>query len=460
MANMRQVQTTRTRSGSHCIGFVSTRLAGTDGVSLETAKWAAVLERLGHTCFYFAGQSDWPAERSRVVPEAFFGHHAIDEITHVSFSSDWSQQVAETRGNPEIYAIYTQAISRQIRPAIVTQRIHEVAAHLKQQLYAFVREFHLDVLIVENALTIPLNIPLGLALTEFVAETGLPTIAHHHDFYWERERFQVNCVADYLNMAFPPALPSIRHVVINSIAAHELSRRTGLSALVVPNVMDFDEPPPPGDAYADDIRAALGVAADEKFFLQPTRVVQRKGIEHAIELTHRVGVKARLVISHASGDEGDTYERRVRDYADLLQVPVNFEAELIRDARGCTPDGRKVYRLADAYQHADLITYPSSIEGFGNAFLEAIYYRRPIVVNSYSTFEVDIKPRGFHVIEFDGYITVETVQQVQRALTDPLLIADMTEQNYRLAQQYFSYAVLTRRLQILLADCFGEDTDL
>ena len=458
MVEMTQTQNIQAPSRSRRIGFVSTRLAGTDGVSLETVKWVTVLERLGHNCFYFAGQSDWPAERSRIVPEAFFGHDAIDEITHISFSNNWRDHVARTRGHPEIYAIYTQAISREIRPRIVTQRIHELCEYLKQQLYSFVRDFHLELLIIENALAIPMNIPLGLALTEFIAETGIQTIAHHHDFYWERDRFLVNCVSDYLNMAFPPTLPSIRHIVINSIAARELSRRTGNSALVVPNVMDFDQPPAPPDAYAQDVRLALGLAPDEKFLLQPTRVVQRKGIEDAIELARRIGLKARLVISHASGDEGDDYERRVREYADLINAPVNFEADLIRAERGQTPDGHKIYRLADVYQHADLITYPSRIEGFGNAFLEAIYYRRPIIVNSYSTYAVDIKPRGFRVIEFDGYITDATMQQTRHVLEHPQLAAEMAEHNYHLAQQYFSYTVLASRLQMLITDCFGEET--
>lgn len=440
------------------IGFISTRLAGTDGVSLEATKWVTVLERLGHTCFFFAGQADWPAERSYLVPEAYFGHHAIDEITHVSFSDDWLSQVAQTRGHPEIYAIYTQAVSRNSRPPLVTQRIHELCDYLKQQLYSFVHQFNLELLIVENALAIPMNIPLGMALTEFIIETGVPAIAHHHDFYWERERFLVNCVPDYLNMAFPPLLPSIRHVVINSIAARQLSLRTGISAMVVPNVMDFDQPPPPPDDYARDLRSDLSVRPDEKFFLQPTRVVQRKGIEHAIELTRRIGLKAHLVISHASGDEGDHYEQRVRSYAYLMDVPVSFEADLIRDERGQTADGRKIYQLADAYQQADLVTYPSSVEGFGNAFLEAIYYRRPIVVNNYSTYEVDIKPRGFHVIEFDGYVTGATLEQARHVLEDPALAATWAEQNYRLARRYFSYTVLQRRLQTLLSDCFGEET--
>ena len=43
------------------IGIISTRIAGTDGVSLEIEKWAAVLEKEGFTCFYFAGELDRPA---------------------------------------------------------------------------------------------------------------------------------------------------------------------------------------------------------------------------------------------------------------------------------------------------------------------------------------------------------------------------------------------------------------
>ncbi|MGQ9518460.1 MAG: glycosyltransferase family 1 protein, partial [Anaerolineae bacterium] len=67
------------------IGFVSTRLAGTDGVSLEVAKWVEILQELGHACFYFAGECDWPAEYSYVVPEAHFAHPDIRRLTHELF---------------------------------------------------------------------------------------------------------------------------------------------------------------------------------------------------------------------------------------------------------------------------------------------------------------------------------------------------------------------------------------
>ena len=55
------------------IGFVSTRFAGQDGVSLESAKWAEVLWQDRHVSFWYSGQSDRNPDISHVVPEAFFG---------------------------------------------------------------------------------------------------------------------------------------------------------------------------------------------------------------------------------------------------------------------------------------------------------------------------------------------------------------------------------------------------
>lgn len=414
------------------VGFVSTRFEGTDGVSLETEKWATVLERMGHTCFYFAGICEGPAERSRVVPEAFFLH-------------------------PEIGLIYNDVFLKPCRAPDISRKVDQLKAKLKEDIRAFVRDFGVEVLIVENALAIPLNIPLGLALTELIAETDLPTIAHHHDFYWERDRFLVNCGMDYIQAAFPPNISGIRHVVINSAAGTQLGLRTGLLSHLIPNVMDFDNPPVPPDAYADDVRDALGVPKDGFLLLQPTRVVQRKGIEHAIELADRLGSPARLVITHATGDEGNLYEQRVRSFAERLGVSVRFVAKVIRNTRGTTEGGRKIYSLADVYHHCDLVTYPSTWEGFGNAFLEAIYYRRPVFVNNYSIFAFDIKPKGFKVIEFEGFITDETVRQVRRVMENKTFAAEMTEHNYQLGRRHYSYTILERRLQTLLAECFGED---
>lgn len=413
------------------IGVVSTRFSPTDGVSLETEKWVAVLESMGHECWFFAGECEKFSERCQVVPEAHFKH-------------------------PEIEAIYLAAFTERYRRREITRRIQVLKDHLKEHLYQFVSNLGIELLLVENALSIPMNIPLGLAITELIAETGLITIAHNHDFYWERSRFLVNCVWDYLSMAFPPNLPDIYHIVINSSAGNQLSFRTGISSRLIPNVMDFENPHTPQDGYNSDIRSDLRIEPYERFFLQPTRVVPRKGIEHAIELAHRLQIPSRLVISHASGDEGTEYEAHLRNYADMLSVPVNFVSDIIQSERGQMKDGRKIYSLWDVYPYADLVTYPSTIEGFGNAFLEALYFRRPIVVNNYSIYDIDIKPKGFWVIEFDGFITETTVDETLKVLNNPGLAEEMAEHNYHLGRRHYSYAVLERQLHDLMRECFGE----
>jgi hypothetical protein len=441
-------------------GIVATRLSGTDGVSLEAAKWTTVLERLGVQVFFFAGLLDRPENVSRLVPEAHFLHPDVDRINRVVFNAEaMAARNGENGGPDEPAAIRRrETFSPYIRPAYLNRRIFELRAHLRDELYEFVRGFDLDLLVVENALAIPLNIPLGLAITDFVAETGIPVIAHHHDLAWERQRFAVNGVPDYIAGAFPPPLPSIRHVVINSVQAHQLAWRHGLPSRVIPNVMDFDREPRPLDDYASAARGDLGVGDGEAFILQPTRIIQRKGIEHAIELVRRLGIPAKLVVSHAGGEEDDDYQQRLREFARLLDVPVRFESDLVGADRGLTGDGRRVYELADVYPQADLVTYPSSIEGFGNAFLEAVYYRRPIVVNRYSVYEIDIKPKGFRVVEFNNYISEETVRDARELIEDKALALELADINFDLARRHFSYRVLERRLGALVSECLGEET--
>ena len=410
------------------IGFVSTRFSGTDGVSLETEKWARILSEMGHECFYFAGESDRPEERTVVVPEAHFKH-------------------------PDIAALNRDLFDNYTRSSKTSGLIQAFRFHLKQHLYQFIRTFDINLLIVENALSLPVNIPLGLALSELIAETQIATIGHHHDFTWERSRFAVTAAEDYLRAAFPPTLPSIHHVVINSFAGRQLALRTGASSTLIPNVMDFDNPPPPPDDYALGIREALGIPEGAHFILQPTRIVPRKRIELAIELARRVEMACVLVITHQAGDEGSAYLLRLRDYAELLGVSVVFGTEIVNHRRGELPDGRKIYSLADAYQQADLVTYPSTIEGFGNAFLETIYYRRPIVISTYEIFKTDIQPKGFQVIGFEDFTEDNTVEQARAVLADPSLGEAMAEQNYEIGRRHYSYSTLKTKLGVLLGEC-------
>jgi glycosyltransferase involved in cell wall biosynthesis len=412
-------------------GFVSTRFAGTDGVSLETQKWVDVLKDKGCGICYMAGKLDTEPEISHLAPKAFFKHEDIIEVQNSLF-------VDKRR---------TREISR---------RVDELKNHLKAEIEEFYHRFNFEILVVQNVLALPVNIPLSLALAEFMIESEIPTIAHHHDFYWERQRYYSFAALDYLRWAFPPLYPSIQHVVINSLAGQELGRRTGASWTLIPNVLDFKSLPPEIDEYTLDLKADIGLDEDSLLILQPTRIVPRKGIETAIELVKRLDLpKSSLVISHEAGDEGLAYQKRIEEYARFLDVDLRIIADRVGEHRGKDSEGRKIYSLWDIYPHADLVTYPSIYEGFGNAFVEAIYFKKPIVVNEYSIFEADIQPKGYDVIAFSEFLTESTVDQVRKVLEDPDRLAEMVEANYMLGWRYLSHEALEEKLEQILVNYYG-----
>jgi mannosylglucosylglycerate synthase len=411
------------------IGIAATRLDDVDGVSFEVVKWHTVLSATGHELVFAAGSLK-PNQDGVVIPEMHLTHHASQRVSEAAFdpSSD---------------------------PAAVRKEVERLARPLQQRLQAWVRDNALDRLVVQNAWAIPMHLPLGVALAR-LAETGVPSIGHHHDYWWERERFASPVVPEVLDEAFPPDLPTIRHVSINSLAADDLRRRRGIKSTVIPNVFDFAQPMPvDGEERGRRLRTELGLDDDGLLVIQPTRVVPRKGIELAIELVARLQHRqAVLLITSPAGDEGFEYLVRLEKLADRLGVDLRYDADRFSpniEATVANPGPEPTHTLMDAYLGADLVTYPSYYEGFGNALVEAAYFAKPLVVNRYPVYEADIRPLGFRFVELDGKVTDEAVRQVRALLADPALRAADGKHNFLLGEKHLSYDRLARALAELLA---------
>jgi glycosyltransferase involved in cell wall biosynthesis len=245
-------------------------------------------------------------------------------------------------------------------------------------------------------------------------------------------------------------------VVINTTAREELLRRTGIISTIVPNVIDFHQPPPVDMDAARTFRDYIGAKPDDLFFLQPTRVIQRKGIEHAIHLIHSLGRPGcKLVISHQAGDEGFEYAEWLERYARTLRVDLTFVDLHMDDPLGTHSRRYPEFTLYDIYPGADFVTYPSLYEGFGNGLLEAIYFKKPVLVNRYATYVRDIEPLGFDLAAIDGFLTPQAVERVCQLLDAPHVSRRVTEHNFQIAKKHFSYEVLQELLNTAMAQWSG-----
>ena len=182
--------------------------------------------------------------------------------------------------------------------------------------------------------------------------------------------------------------------------------------------------------------------------LQPTRVVPRKGIEHAIHLVRMLDdPRCKLVVSHEAGDEGLDYRNQLAELAKGSRVDVRFIATRIGDIRRLNSKGQKMYTLWDLYPHANLVTYPSLYEGFGLPILEAMACGVPVVISDASCMP-EIAGEAALALVASGQD--EWATGIQNLLEDPSRRMKMVAAGFLRARQ-FSWRVAAEQL----ADVFN-----
>ncbi len=454
------------------IGILHYQLGGTDGVSLEVEKWQAVLEEMGHAVHLCAGD---------------LGHAAGTQFDSLYHHSPIAEQ---------LYRNTFDALEDYPTPAAYEAALLAAADAAEADLRRFVETHRIDVLLPQNVWSVAMNPAVAIALARVVRAYELPTVAHHHDFYWERGRqargVSLTC-APALNLAdryLPPRDARIRHLVINSLAQGDLRARKGIEATVVPNIFDFDAPPWTVDAFNSDFRRQIGVRENDVLVLQATRVVPRKGIELAVDfvaaLNHpdrRAQLMARglydgrpftadsrivlVLAGYLRDDPTGDYVARLRAKIAAARVEARFIGDRVAGKRA-RRDGEKVYSLWDTYVFADFVTYPSLWEGWGNQLLEALRASVPIALFEYPVFVADIAPRGFEVVSLGktiigrdaaGLAQVAPAAMARAAdeavvlLTDGARRQSVVTQNFRLGRQHYSMDALRR----IAGSIFGEE---
>lgn len=431
------------------------RIAETDGVSLEMDKWATVFKELGHEVYFLAGNSG--GENSYIIPELHY--ERPENLKFIDNAYHQLKDYADDKSFEQAVLAFSKQVELGLESIVVQNDI--------------------DLLIPNNIWSLGFGIPAAMALFNVVKRLQLCCIAHHHDFYWERERysnFSCDFVADFLRDYFPPKSDLIKHVVINHIAQKELATRKEIDSTVVPNVFDFSAPSWHIDEYNSDFRERIGLSKEDVFVLQATRVTERKAIELAIDVVAAMYLNndtilydgrkfsGRVVLVLAGLLEADFgYVDKLKNKASQQGVELLFINDVIEHAR-CYKGNDKCYSLWDAYVHCDIVTYPSILEGWGNQFLEAVFARKPVVVYEYPVYKTDIKNKGFeiislgehHQIDDDGLVCVdenivkEAAQAAISVLTDNQLRSEMVEKNFAIGQKHFSYKNLKDLLVQLL----------
>ncbi|MFH1402846.1 MAG: hypothetical protein ABIH11_01085 [Candidatus Altiarchaeota archaeon] len=359
---------------------------------------------------------------------------------------------------------------------------------IKEYLLKAAREKKTDVMIVDNVLCYPGNIPFSLAVVEAANQLnrdgGMMVVNHSHDFWWEQERFNakgpnMETLMEYL----ATGVENQSVAVINTPAKEELERRTGVKAVVMPNVRDFDNVEETSRDTVRGFRQLVLESEDDIMLLLPVRPVRRKNLRLSVELADELQKrleergdkrKVRLVVTHPPDDEGDGYLRSVQEYGLRRGILVIDASRLVRKTKTGMDDGVEVsdiltsngksgrigpeavrvmrdgITLDEAYDACDMVVYSTSREGYGNVIPEAVRKRKPLASSDYRIAKTDILPNGFDFIIIQGDGLKPSSEKMVDMICDPERRSENVEGNFSRGRLHMSYDTFYERFLSLV----------
>jgi glycosyltransferase involved in cell wall biosynthesis len=241
-----------------------------------------------------------------------------------------------------------------------------------------------DVLIAHNVFTLHKNLALTAALYDYVT-TRLPDsitiLAWHHDLAWDDPRYAEDVHDGYPWDLLRTPWSGVGHVTVSTTQQSRLAALYGIPPEQIAVV-------PPGVDPARFFRwtdvtqrliGKLGWLDADVLFLLPARITRRKNVEMALRILAafraQTRLDARLIVTGPPGAHNPANAAYLQNLLELRHRLGLKEAAHLLYELDVTPDDDT---MADLYQLADALLFPSAKEGFGIPMLEAGLARLPI----------------------------------------------------------------------------------
>jgi glycosyltransferase involved in cell wall biosynthesis len=209
------------------VAILSFRLGGSDGVSIEAAKWQWALGQLGFTTVTVAGEGP---------------------VDHLLPGLSIGAEEPPTRG--ELTAAVEGA----------------------------------DLVVVENLCSLPLNRPAAELVAGVLA--GRPALLHHHDLPWQRPQF-LDDPAPPTDRRWSHV--TINELSRDQLGVRGIPATTVYNSFVVPSVAGESDESDNRVHLRQSLRNALGVGDEGRLVLQPTRAIPRKNVAGGLNVAAELG---------------------------------------------------------------------------------------------------------------------------------------------------------------------------
>jgi len=425
--------------------FIHYRTGEKDGVSLEIEKRAKICQSLGARAAFISGFEALKRESAQVIKE-------------IDMKATFNKFIRED-------CFYQPYFEEEMTIALYSQ----IEAKIYKKIKKAFKKIAPDLVFVHNLFSHAYNLPATTALIKILDHYQIPTVAVNHDFWFERAQFQKPkrfFIKEILETLPPRRAYILKHQVINSLARQELLKRRQIKAQLITDYFDFSQKQPKLDSFNKDFKKTLGIGKDELIILHATRITNRKAVENAILFTKILQKKLKkpvcLLFPNFVEVDALAYFKKVKALAEKKDVKTIWAHEKFALKRE-EQNGIKKYSFWDSYLFADLVTYTSTWEGYGNQFVEAMFFKKLPIVFEYPVFEKDIKKDRYRYISLGNYarkrnglcfvpraVLKKAADKTIALLKNKKLVKKMVEKNFKIAKSRHDQSLLAKDLKTLL----------
>lgn len=251
----------------------------------------------------------------------------------------------------------------------------------------------IDIFIVHNVLTNILNIPLNLALKEYIeSHPNKKFIAWTHDIALDSKKERINFLNPQMDKLIYSPLQNVHYVGISNFLKDTLTKKIGFkkdNIFIIPNGIDIasflDLSP-----ITQEFFSRNKLLESELLILLPSKIMKNKNVHICIEVISQLKKKipsVKLVITGKNFPHGKYLDYLKNTYSQIKNLDLENNVVLLSDVFTETKNDATFDLVKSLYRLSDLVFFFSSYENFGLPLIEAGITKTPIICNNLKVFK-------------------------------------------------------------------------
>lgn len=358
--------------------------------------------------------------------------------------------------------------------------LNKESLRIRNKIENYLRKNKIKTVHLHNFFSLPYHPAVTLGFWFLVKENpDILFISQNHDLIEEgREEIfpSPSCLQlkQLMEKIILPKFPNLVHTVLTKNTAFRLKRTKKIDALVIPDGFDFEMKP----NKIKDFYKKTGLNKSDLLVGVSTRIVPRKAIEFAIQLTATLNRKRKLLEGKIIGPRRIKFDHQSKIllllvqeedkdgyYQSLVKLAQNLNVKMVNIGKKVISGFTRGPKLPfyDVYPYFDVFCYPTTQEGFGNQLLEGIVLARNLVpvVFEYPVYKQTISPFVPNIVSLgdkykihpdfpklkilDQEVIEKASSEIIYYLLHPEIAEEKAKENFFLAKSEYDIRKITQK---------------